>query len=219
MNDPLSRELLGPAAMSSGLPSKEERLTTFFLFNEIEREGVVSQESLATRLGVAVGLTNAYIKRCVRKGLIKMQKVPARRYAYFLTPTGFAEKSRLTAEYLSHSFDFFRRARGQSYELLHAAHMRGLRRILLVGAGELAEVAVLSALEIPDLKLVGVVSPGRNATHFAGLPVFHDLQAAGDFDAVMVTDTSTPRQTYEELRQRFEEDRILLAPLLHIVRR
>ncbi|MBI4969620.1 MAG: winged helix-turn-helix transcriptional regulator [Rhodospirillales bacterium] len=219
MNDPLSQELLGPAATSSGLSTKEERLTTFFLFNEIEREGVVSQESLATRLGVAVGLTNAYIKRCVRKGLIKMQKVPARRYAYFLTPTGFAEKGRLTAEYLSHSFDFFRRARSQSYELLHAAHMRGLRRIVLIGADELAEVAVLSALEISGLKLVGVVSPGRNATHFAGLPVFNDLQAAGDFDAVMVTDTSTPRQTYEELRQRFEEDRILLAPLLHIVRR
>ena len=45
------------------------------------------------------------------KGLVKMSQVPLNRYAYYLTPQGFAEKSRLTAEYLSVSFNFFRRAR------------------------------------------------------------------------------------------------------------
>jgi predicted transcriptional regulator len=192
--------------------------TTVRLFTEIELEGIVSQESLATRLGIAVGLTNAYIKRCVHKGLIKMQKAPAQRYAYYLTPKGFSEKCRLTAEYLAHSFSFFRRARSQCHDLLAAANLRGRSRILLVGAGELAEIAVLAALEAPGVTLVGVVAPGRNAPLFAGLQVFNDLDSAPAFDAVMVTDTAQPRQTYEALRKRVEESRILLAPVLHIVR-
>ena len=61
---------------------------------------------------IALGLANAYLRRCVRNGLVKMSQVPLNRYAYYLTPQGFAEKSRLTAEYLAVSFNFFRRARG-----------------------------------------------------------------------------------------------------------
>ncbi len=67
----------------------------------VEAGEVRSQRHLAAELGIALGLANAYVKRCIRKGLMKVSEVPARRYAYYLTPQGFAEKSRLTAEYLS----------------------------------------------------------------------------------------------------------------------
>lgn len=187
------------------------------LFSEIERGGIVSQETLATKLGIAVGLTNAYIKKCVGKGFIKMQKVPARRYAYYLTPKGFAEKAALTSEYLSHAFSFFRRARSQCHDQLDYCAKRGWNRVLLAGTGELAEVAVLAALEIPEIKLVGILAPGKNIDHFAGLPIL--AESRGGFDAILVTDTSRPRETYERLSSSFSEERILLVPLLHIVRK
>ncbi|MFX5956864.1 hypothetical protein ABTF01_20940, partial [Acinetobacter baumannii] len=82
---------------------------------------------------VALGLVNTYIKRCVKKGLIKVQQVPSRRYAYFLTPQGFAEKSRLTAEYLAWSLTFFRRARGECALIMAEAKRRGWEEIGLVG--------------------------------------------------------------------------------------
>lgn len=75
-----------------------------------------TQRSLAGRLDIALGLANALLKRCVSKGLVKIQNAPARRYAYYLTPKGFAEKARLVAEYLETSLSFFRRARGQYEE-------------------------------------------------------------------------------------------------------
>src|SRR5216110_111601 len=81
------------------------------LLESVERDGGQSQRRIASDLGVALGLVNAYLKRCVKKGLVKIGQAPARRYAYYLTPHGFAEKSRLTVEYLSSSFSFFRRAR------------------------------------------------------------------------------------------------------------
>ncbi len=64
------------------------------LLEYVGRGGEQSQRRLASELGVALGLANAYLKRCVKKGLVKVRQAPARRYAYYLTPRGFAEKSR-----------------------------------------------------------------------------------------------------------------------------
>ena len=82
------------------------------LLSSVETDGARSQRRMAAELGIALGLVNAYLKRCVKKGLVKVNDAPARRYAYYLTPQGFAEKSRLTVQYLSDSFSFFRKAKG-----------------------------------------------------------------------------------------------------------
>src|SRR6202000_1404451 len=88
------------------------------LLTSVEHDGKRSQRRIAAELGIALGLVNAYLKRCVKKGLVKVQDVAARRYAYYLTPQGFAEKSRLTVQYLSDSFSFFRMAKDDCARLL-----------------------------------------------------------------------------------------------------
>src|ERR1700730_1091764 len=88
------------------------------LLNSVEHDGDRSQRRIAAELGIALGLVNAYLKRCVKKGLVKVHDAPARRYAYYLTPQGFTGKSRLTVQYLSHSFSFFRLAKGDCAHVL-----------------------------------------------------------------------------------------------------
>jgi DNA-binding MarR family transcriptional regulator len=174
------------------------------LLTSIERDSRVTQRKLAGDLGIALGLANSYLRRCVRKGLVKMSQVPLNRYAYYLTPQGFAEKSRLTAEYLSASFHFFRRARGDCAALLQQCAARGWRRVALYGAGDLAEIAVLSAGEaaIEVACVIDASQPGRRC---AGLPVVADLAAAwlvagpGGLDGVILTDTHAPQGRFEQL--------------------
>src|SRR5215470_6422621 len=129
----------------------------------IERDRHVTQRAVANELGIAVGLANAYLKRCVRKGLIKVSQIPPRRYAYYLTARGFTEKSRLTAKYLLHSFSFFRRARAQCGDVFKAALASNHRRLALVGDGDLAEIASLVAREHP-VEIVGTVPLGKDTT-------------------------------------------------------
>lgn len=81
------------------------------LLSSVENDGDRSQRRIAAELGIALGLVNAYLKRCINKGLVKVRDAPARRYAYYLTPYGFAEKSRLTVQYLSDCFRSFARPR------------------------------------------------------------------------------------------------------------
>src|SRR6201984_742611 len=95
------------------------------LLSSVENDGEKSQRRIAAELGIALGLVNAYLKRCVKKGLVKVHDAPAHRYAYYLTPRGFAEKSRLTVEYLSDSFSFFRQAKADCTNVLNTAKASG----------------------------------------------------------------------------------------------
>ena len=171
------------------------------LLTSIERNSAITQRKLAGDLGIALGLANSYLRRCVRKGLIKIGQVPLNRYAYYLTPQGFAEKSRLTAEYLTVSFNFFRRARSDCAELLQECAARGWTRVALCGAGDLAEVAVLSAGE-SEIEVVCVIDPARAGGRCVSVPIVGDLAAAqqqGAFDGVILTDTQAPQHRFDEL--------------------
>jgi len=171
------------------------------LLTSIERNSAITQRKLAGDLGIALGLANSYLRRCVRKGLIKIGQVPLNRYAYYLTPQGFAEKSRLTAEYLTVSFNFFRRARSDCAELLQECAARGWTRVALCGAGDLAEVAVLSAGE-SEIEVVCVIDPARAGGRCVSVPIVADLAAAqqqGAFDGVILTDTQAPQRRFDEL--------------------
>ena len=107
--------------------------TELELLSALERREVVTQPALAKRLSISVGMVNALLKRAVRKGLVKAKAAPYKRWAYYLTPEGFEEKSRLVARYLDSSLTFFRMAR-REYRLLFLGGQRaGFRRFVLVG--------------------------------------------------------------------------------------
>ena len=197
---------------------KEDHEITLRLLNEIEQHGRSSQRLLSTRLGIAVGLTNAYVRRAVRKGWIKMSKAPARRYLYYLTPKGFYEKSRLTARYLESSFDFFRQARAECRAFYADCERAGWRRVVLYGDSDLAEIAVLAAQEA-DVALMGVVAPGNRRRRVAGQPVLETLPPAGTFDVVLITDIHAPQAVYDRLAAHLPADRIRAPELLMVTPR
>jgi DNA-binding MarR family transcriptional regulator len=187
---------------------------TLGILNAVDANERVTQRSVARELGIALGLANAYVKRCVKKGLIKVREVPSNRYAYYLTPRGFSEKSRLTAEYLKISFQFFRNARNQCSEMFALASERGWHRVALYGASELAEVAVLSRPE--GITIVGIVDPSKASSTFVQLPVAADFGQLPAVDAVLLTALADPQSCYDALRKTFPRDRILTPGLLRI---
>jgi DNA-binding MarR family transcriptional regulator len=186
------------------------------LLEYVGRGGEQSQRRLASELGVALGLANAYLKRCVKKGLVKVRQAPARRYAYYLTPRGFAEKSRLTFEFMSHSFALFRRAKADCTAALESARGRGYARIALLGASDLAEIAVICALD-GGFAIAAVVDAAVAAERFAGAPVVRHMDAlAPPPDAVLLTDMQRPAATWQDAVARFGAERVLVPALLGV---
>ena len=187
------------------------------LLNVVHENSDLTQRSMASELGIALGMANTYLKRCVRKGYIKVRQIPSNRYSYYLTPKGFSEKSRLTAEYLSSSFTFFRRAKNQCLECLRYAEARGWKRVALVGVSDLTEIFTLCAIE-HSIDLVGILDDDSKKITFAGLkiaPTYIDLEP---LDALIITDAVNPQQTFDRLKVEFPSDRILTIPVLGILR-
>jgi DNA-binding MarR family transcriptional regulator len=186
------------------------------LLEYVARGGEQSQRRLASELGVALGLANAYLKRCIKKGLVKVRHAPARRYAYYLTPRGFAEKSRLTLEFMSVSFALFRRAKADCVAELETARRRGFSRIALAGASDIAEIAAICALD-GGFTIAAVVDGRLNAARFAGAPAVRSLDALTQPpDAVLVTDMQDAAVIFTEAAAKFGADRVFVPALLDV---
>ncbi len=194
---------------------------TLGVLSAIEEDDLATQRAISQELGIALGLTNAYLKKCVKKGYVKVRQIPANRYAYYLTPQGFAEKSRLTADYLSISFNFFRSSREQCAALFGTCEKRRWTRVALAGCGDLAEIFTLCRREDSDVEIVGIINTsagGETMERFAGLPVVRRLTDLNKVHAVVVTDIQNAQRVFEELTKAIPPERVLTAPLLKVSR-
>jgi DNA-binding MarR family transcriptional regulator len=192
-----------------------EAKITLGLLNMVHDNSATSQRSMAGDLGIALGHANAYLKRSVKKGLIKISQAPANRYAYYLTPKGFSEKSRLTAEFLTQSFNLFRLARTESADLFDLCLNREWNRIVLYGISDLTEIVVLSAKDFP-LAVTAVIDQPSGATEFAKLPVVAKLPSTEEVDAVLICAINDAQTSYDDACANFPPERVLVFKFLGV---
>jgi hypothetical protein len=150
--------------------TESEQEIVLRLLEQVENDDSVSQDRFAKRIGIAKGLANAYFNRCLQKGWIKLRQVPKQRFLYYLTPKGFAEKARLSAQFLTHSYQFYREARADLVALMEDAAAQGHHHLAVLGAGELAEIAAIVSEEA-SVTVVGFIARSSNRKTIAGRPV------------------------------------------------
>jgi DNA-binding MarR family transcriptional regulator len=168
------------------------------LLEALERESTITQRTLATRLGIALGLTNLYLRRLIRKGYVKCVSVSPNRLVYSLTPKGVARKARLTYEFMKYSLDFYRDARQHLRRSL-AEWVGTNNRVAIFGTGDAAELVFL-LLKDMGLEPVAVFEPERGA-RFLGLPVRPIAEHAEvNYDLLIVATLERPAGTVKLLR-------------------
>lgn len=202
--------MLAKSHVGEQVPQTDQSRMMLDLLETIEREGEQSQRAMADKFGVALGLVNACIKTCVKKGYVKIRRLPPRRYAYMLTPKGAAEKLRLTLFLLSRELRSFKRARTDYRQACQFARSRGWQRTVLVGASELAEICALCALET-DLQISAVVDAHLGVERFVGAPLIASLdQVPEPFDGAMITDTNGAEAAYIRTASFLGSDRVIV---------
>jgi DNA-binding MarR family transcriptional regulator len=117
------------------------------LLEQIEHDPDVTQASLATQLGVAVGTVNWHLKRLVAKGYVKVKRAQRRKLRYIITPEGIAFRARLTVNYIDQSMKLYRRVRQRVRDLLEKVKEAGYTAVLLDGEGDIADICRLTCLE------------------------------------------------------------------------
>ena len=126
------------------------------LLEELERNPIVSQRELSHKFGIALGVTNACLKRMARKGLIRIRDLNPRKIGYYLTPKGFIEKTRLTIHLISFRVQHYSELKKVIANRLLEMQRDGRQRIVFYGVSDEMEVAYIT-LQGVNLKLVGIV--------------------------------------------------------------
>lgn len=187
---------------------------TLGVLEAISSEENVSQRRLAGTLGVALGLANSYVKRCVRMGWVKVTHAPGNRYLYYLTPKGMVEKSRLTGKYLSLSMSFYRKAAHSCRDAFEACLAGDWQNIALVGTSELTEIALVRSRELA-VSIIGILDYERqDEERFLGHAVFREIQQFSRCDAWIMCDMSNTIKTYKRLSLEVGEDRVIVPTII-----
>lgn len=192
--------------------NKQSQLT-LELLQTIEQRDDISQRHLAQEMGVALGLANSYLKRCVKKGWIKMTTAPANRYMYYLTPTGFAEKARLTADFFSTSLALFRQSGDEYSQVFQQCIAVDKKRVLLAGLSDLTEIAVMRSMQ-SEVELVGIYQPRSQKNEFFGVPVHSKQIECDSFDIVVMSSMEQTLELALELEQVYGVEKVLIPPML-----
>lgn len=163
---------------------------SLLLLDEISRNNELTQRDLSRNLGVALGLINSYIKNLVSKGFITVATIPKKRYKYYLTPRGFAEKTRLTYQHLQNFTNLYRVARKDFQALFDSIRKSNIKKVVFCGVDEVTEIAFLSLSET-DLMLTGIIdveSDRNNRKRFFGHEVrdIEDIRFM-DYDIIIIT--------------------------------
>ena len=174
-------------------------IRTLKILEKLDNDVVPSQRDLARDLNISLGLVNSFIKRLVKKGYFKARHVPKNRMRYFLTPKGASEKTRLTYEYIQHSYNFYKEARQKLRDLYTGLERRDVSSIVFYGAGDLAEIAYLS-LQETNINLVAVVDDEKKGKRFMRYIVEHpDRLAALTFDKILITSLNSKEFIYQRI--------------------
>ncbi|MCD6415710.1 MAG: hypothetical protein J7M08_03305 [Planctomycetes bacterium] len=157
------------------------------ILQEVEGQPELPRRTAASKLGVSVKLAHKLLTGLVERGLLHVKKENPRRWLYFLTGRGIAEKARLTREFIEFSLQYYKEARKRSAQVCRDLSEAGARRVAFLGLGELAEITYLGVQEW-ELELIEVFDTQKAGEHFFGCIVYPARDALrSKADRIIVT--------------------------------
>jgi len=180
------------------------------LLQELEKNPVISQRELSNKFGIALGVTNACMKRIGRRGWIRIMGLNHRRIGYYLTPKGFTEKARLTVHLVSWTIQHYAALKEMIAGGFLEMQNTGIERIVFYGVSDEMEVAYLT-LQGVNLKLVGIVEDEDKITprkifgfELMNLNQIDTLRP----DGVLITSLSNQVERAERLKEFIDIERV-----------
>ena len=170
------------------------------LLSEIEVDPEVTQRGLASRAGMALGLTNLLLKNLTEKGYIRISRAGWKRWLYTLTPAGITRKVQLTIDYIQRVLGQYSAVREIIRQEMETQVLNKESRIAVYGTGEFAEIVYLSLREIGIDEVDFYIPTPAQGYKFLGMPVLDTkMLNAKDYDKVVVAVLNNSKTIKKEL--------------------
>lgn len=189
----------------------KENNTTLEILQAVDTNNNISQRSLSAELGIALGMTNLYLKKCIDKGLLKIKQTPKNRFLYYLTAKGFLEKAKLTKDYLRNSFNFYTNVKKEFYNIIKKIESSNKFRVILSNQTELSEIFLIASMD-SKVRIKGVL--GNTDNKYLGLRVFKKLPKENLFDFIVYTGEYTDITTAKNSINLKDKSKIIFPEFL-----
>jgi len=172
---------------ASSSPPETGRYRDLQILDELSNNDALTQRDLSKRMGIALGLVNSYIKNLIAKGYITVSTIPTKRYGYYLTPKGFAEKTRLAYDLLQDYTRIYREAKNNYRRLFTELELAGVKRVVFAGVDEVAEFAYIT-LQETGIEIAGAIDYEKTGESFFGITIRPISEVAElSYDVIVVT--------------------------------
>ena len=194
-------------------PSEDMRDLQFL--EELQKNPTISQRELSKKFNIALGVTNACIKKLARKGWVKMRGLNHRQIYYHLTSEGLGMKAKLTLKYLAYNIRLYTELKNLFTRKLLKMENKGIKRVVFYGVGEEMEVAYVT-LQGVNLDLVGIVDGDEEKW---GMKLFGyrvqkpEVISSMRPDGVLITILSDTERIFEGLKKQIDIKEIRIERL------
>ena len=134
--------------------SKSNHLDTLL---ELKENPYLSQRSLAHKLNISLGLTNSILQNLIHRGLIKAKKMTGRKILYLITPKGMVQATNFIYDRVRETQHYYQYTKDLLTTHFTNLYDKGVRKAVIYGTGQLAEITYLSLLDSP-LKLHSILT-------------------------------------------------------------
>ena len=117
------------------------------VLDAISQDSTITQSSLASHLGIAVGSVNWYIKRLVSRGYVKVSRLDRTRLQYDLTPEGMTVFTDRAMQYAKDSLKIYKSFRQKAQSIVSQSIADGITKVYLDGDDEIMDILRLTCIE------------------------------------------------------------------------
>lgn len=110
------------------------------ILDMIEKNSNITQREMSKTIGIAVSMVNDYLDEYEKKGFIKRKYLSTKNVEYIITKKGIERIKVLNIWYLKSTHSIYQSAKNDIFIFLNQIINRGFKKILLYGAGEVAEI-------------------------------------------------------------------------------
>jgi len=181
-------------------PSPEFRELMILL--EIEKNQSLSQNLIAKKVGIVPAMVNRYIKGFVKNNIIKVNGRSKRKMTYHLTQEGISKRNALLFNYMNETIWLYKNAKTEFGRILTEFIKEKIKKIVLFGAGETAEV-VFHAARALGFKIIGIVDSSieKQGKEFMGMTIESPsrIEELGP-DGIIITSFGFPKDIYNGIK-------------------
>jgi len=187
----------------------------FVILDLVERDPDITQRELSNKLGIAVSMVNSYLENYENKGYIRRDYISTKTVKYIITKKGIERKKILNISYLSASQKIYQSAKENIITFLRQIIKKGFRKILLYGAGEVAEILLYTINSDRDLPLqaLGVIDDDLSKIdrYISNVKIIsRDSIDTIDHDGILISSYTNNKKIYRNLLNiNYNKDRII----------